>query len=442
MRNSWIVALREWRERIGKRSFILMSILGPVVVLGLVYTLFSVGGKSEQKWEVLIADPQGILDNKVMSGKNNSIEYYFADNYIEANTFATGAKYQKFDALVEINEKILANKVGHVFHREDPSRSMQFAIQFQIERRLEEVMVKEFTDLSVKKFREIKQPIQFAFHDAYDPEDQSSNMEAWVGYFFGVIIFLFIFLFGMTILRSVSQEKTNRVVEVILSSCSPSELMMGKILGIGMAAFVQFAIWLIFIGIGLFWMRENIFLDITDMSNVNFSQLGIGTASQQDLFSSIEYNSFVGLVYERMNFSNTLGVFALFFIGGYLFYGAFFAALGAITGSESDGQQFVLPLIFVLIFALFAGYCALTYPDAALSKVFHFIPFTSPVVVMVKLQQGYEPGHAYEMYLALLILLASAFLMLGLAGRLYKNGILQFGHRLRIGQVFKWLKKG
>lgn len=440
MRNSWIIALREWRERVGKRSFLLMSILGPIVVLGLVYILFSVGGKSEQKWKVLIADPQGILDNKVLAGENKSIEYYFADNYIEANAFAIGPKYQKFDALIEINEKILSNKVGHVFHREAPTRAMQFAIQFQIERRLEEVMVKEFTDLSIKKFREIKQPIQMAFHDAYDPQDQSSNMEAWVGYFFGVLIFLFIFLFGMTILRSVSQEKTNRVVEVILSSCSSTQLMMGKILGIGMTAFVQFAIWLILIGVGLYWMRENVFLDITDMSNINFSQLSIGTASQQDVFSSMEYNAFVELIYERMNFGNTLGVFALFFIGGYLFYGAFFASLGAITGSESDGQQFVLPLIFVLIFALFAGYYSLVYPDAMLSKVFHFVPFTSPVVVMVKLQQGYDPGHAYEMYLALLILLASAFLMLGLAGRLYKNGILQFGHRLKIGQLFKWMR--
>ena len=110
-------------------------------------------------------------------------------------------------------------------------------------------------------------------------------------------------------------------------------------------------------------------------------------------------------------------------------------------GSESDGQQFVIPIIFLLCFALYGGYYALNHPDAPLSTWLHFIPFTAPVVVMVKLAQGYELGHAYEAYMALLILFASAFAMLGIAGRLYRNGILQFGHRLRIIHLFKWLRK-
>lgn len=441
MKNSWIIALRELKERVNKRSFLMLFLFGPAIVLTLVYLFFSFGGNSNQKWKVLIVDPKGVMENKVMSKQSDAIEYFFADNYIEAHTFAKGARFQQYDALVEINEKILSNKVGHVFYREKPSRKMQIAIQFQMERRLEEVMVEEFTDLSVQKFREIKQPIQFAFHNAYDPSNLSSEKESWIGFFFGSIIFLFIFLFGMTILRSVSQEKSNRVVEVLLASCSSTQLMAGKILGIGLAAFLQFAGWILLIGIGLYWMRENVFLDITDMSKFNFSELNIGVASQNDFFSSVEYNALVELVYERLDYGNTLGVFALFFVGGYLFYGAFFAALGAVLGSENDGQQFVLPLIFVLVFSLLTGLYALFYPDASLSDVFHYLPFTSPVVVMVKLQQGYAIGQAYEMYLSLLILLVSAALLLKIAGRLYKNGILQFGYRLQVRQILQWLKK-
>lgn len=133
--------------------------------------------------------------------------------------------------------------------------------------------------------------------------------------------------------------------------------------------------------------------------------------------------------------------FLLFFIVGYLFYGAFFAAIGATSGSESDGQQFVLPIIFLLCFALYAGYYSLQNPESTMATVFHYLPFTSPVVVMVKLAQGYEPGQVYQLYLSLLVLILSAIFILLIAGRLYKNGILQFGHRIKIGLLLKWLKK-
>ena len=135
-----------------------------------------------------------------------------------------------------------------------------------------------------------------------------------------------------------------------------------------------------------------------------------------------------------------IGFFILFFVGGYLFYGSLFAAIGASMGSERDGQQFVIPIILFLIAALYSGYYVLNYPHAPLSSFLHFFPFTSPVVVMVKLAYGYEIGHAYEIYLSLFILLISAFVMLLIASRLFKNGILQFGHRLSFKHLRNWLR--
>jgi ABC-2 type transport system permease protein len=132
--------------------------------------------------------------------------------------------------------------------------------------------------------------------------------------------------------------------------------------------------------------------------------------------------------------------FFLFFIIGYFFYGSLFAAIGASTGSESDGQQFVLPLIFMLFFALYSGYFTLNNPESTMATVFHYLPFTSPVVVMVKLSQGYKIGHAYELFLSLFFLLISSLAVLNLAGRIYSNGILQFGHRVRLKHLFRWMK--
>jgi len=176
-------------------------------------------------------------------------------------------------------------------------------------------------------------------------------------------------------------------------------------------------------------------MNITELSNEVLSQ-----TSQEQFFANREYNEFVELVYERINFTFMTGYFILFFIIGYFFYGTLFAAIGASSGSESDGQQFVLPLIFMLCFALYSGYYSMQNPASSMATLFHYLPFTSPVVVMVKLSQGYETGHFYELFLSLLVLILSALVVLSLAGRIYANGILQFGHRVRLKHLFRWMK--
>ena len=427
MRNSWIIAMRELRERLGSRSFLLMAILGPLVVLTFTYLIFQFGGKEQQKWHVLIVDPANVLEQKIMSGEDPNIEYSFATNYIEIEQFAEDKRFAPYDAMVEVNEKILSNKSSFLFYREKPSFNMSVNIRYQIERRLEEVLAKEFTELSVADFRKIKQPLNFAFRNVYDPQDVKGDLAGWVGLFFGAVIFVFIFLFGMTILRSVSREKTNRVVEILLATVKPRSLMLGKILGIGISAFLQVFLWVLIIGLGLYFLRETIFVDIYDASNQIEGQVS-------------DYNQFVELVFDRVQFGVMLFYFSLFFACGYLFYGAFFAALGATSGSESDGQQFLIPLILILCFALYAGYFALQNPDSPWTTFLLYFPFTAPVVAMVKLSIGFTDGEAYQLFVSLFLLLGSSVGVIAIAARLFKNGLLQFGHTLRIRNIILWLK--
>ena len=444
MKNSLLIALREFKERIGARSFVLMTLLGPAIVLGLIYLMFTLWGNSKQHWNVLIADHGNLLNSKIMPGTDKAVDYSFYNGVITEVEFADAKKFQKYDALLEINEKVLTNKVGFVFFREEPDVRMQSKVKFQIERRLEEILINRFGKIELADYRKIKQPLTLAFSNVYDPNDEASDLAGWAGLFYGVLIFVFIFLFGMTILRGVAKEKSNRIVEVLLASVSPRQLMLGKIAGIGFAAFLQFAFWIAIIAAGLYFMRENIFIDIFDAGQMNVEQLVIDSSDlsyQESQFASREYNHFIELIYERMQFANTTVFFLLFFSVGYLFYGALFAAIGATTGSESDGQQFVLPLIFLLCFALYAGYYTLSYPESVMADFFHYFPFTSPVVVMVTLLQGYAEGEGYQIYLSLFILFVSAIAMLGIAARLYRNGILQFGHRVRLRHLFKWLRK-
>jgi ABC-2 type transport system permease protein len=419
--------MRELKERLGSRSFILMALLGPLIVLTFTYLIFQFGGKEQQKWHVLIVDPANVMEQKIMVKEDPNIQYSFANNYIEIEQFAKEKRFEPYDAMVEVNEKILSNKTCFLFYREKPSFNMSINIRYQVERRLEEVLAREFTKLSVSDFRKIKQPLNFAFRNVYDPKNVTGDLAGWVGLFFGAVIFVFIFLFGMTILRSVSREKTNRVVEILLATVKPRALMLGKILGIGLSAFIQVFLWVLIIGFGLYLMRETIFVDMYDASNQIEGQVS-------------DYNQFVELVFDRVQFGVMLFYFSLFFSAGYLFYGAFFAALGAISGSESDGQQFLIPLILILCFALYAGYYALENPESPWTTLLLYFPFTAPVVAMVKLSAGFTDGDAYQLFVALFLLLAGAILVTQLAARLFKNGLLQFGHTLRLKNIIHWLK--
>ncbi|XOV67351.1 MAG: ABC transporter permease [Fluviicola sp.] len=443
MKNSFLIAMREWRARVWSRSFLAMSVLGPLAVLIFTYLIFAFGDEGEQKWNVLIADPTNYMQGKIMPGEDKSVTYSFANSSIDHEVFREGARYQEYDAVIEINEKVLENKVSHVFFREAPSTRLRTKVQYQIERRMEEVFAQEKHGISVQKYRRIKKPLTMSFVDVYDPYGEGNSDNAWVGFFMGGVIILFIGLFGMTILRSVAREKSNRIVEVMMGSCSPRQLMSGKILGVGLSAMLQFIIWMVIIALGLYWMRETLFVDLFDPRSGNFDQAAQQLQSQSyaaKQFSSIEYNRFVDLVYNKINFSLMLSYFIGFFIGGYLFYAAFFAALGASMGTESDGQQFVLPLVFILLISLYTGYYTMNYPGSTLVSWLQYLPFTSPVVAMVKLAQGYGEN-GYQIYISMTVLYASAIGMLLIASRIYKNGILQFGHRLRLVHLLKWLRK-
>lgn len=438
MKNSGIIAWRELRERVSNRSFILAAFVGPLTLLVLLYLLFAYGGKSAKTWDVLVADPGGVFEAKMLPRPDSSVQYSFIQDYVEIEEFAAAKKYKQFDALVEINEKVVSNKTGFVFYREQPARVLEKKIEFQVEKRLEEVLVKRFTDLSLTDFRKIKQPLRLNFRDVYDPYGESSDKRGWVGVLLGTLVFVFIALFGMTVLRSVATDKSSRIAEVILASAKPRDLMLGKIIGIGSAAVVQFLFWTVIIAVGLWWMRAELFPDLV---SANITQ--IESAASGEFFNekAYEYNEFVELIYQRIQFGPMLATFGFFFIAGYFFYGTICAGLGAALGSENDGQQFVIPLFLVLCFGAYAGYYTLLHPSSPLTEVFHYLPLTSPSVVLVKLALGYPEGEGYTLYLSALILILSGILALWKSGRIYKHGVLQNGYRLNFSLFWKWIMR-
>jgi ABC-2 type transport system permease protein len=429
MKNTIVIAKRELRERLKSRSFLLMALLGPIAVLSLLFILFTASGGEMQKVNVLVSDPIETLENIIVTDNDRQIEYAFINSYIEPEDFASSPDFKKFDALLVVNEKVLSNNHVFFFQKERLNPKIPLRVQRELEKRLEGLKAKEFTELTLEEFLIIKHPLSLEVRDALNPREKSNyKLASYAGFTFGLVIFIFVFLFGMTILRSTIREKSSRIAEVLLSMVRPSELMSGKIVGIGIAAFIQFTIWLTLVAFGLYIMRILYFPDMF---------AGATLVDHGDNFTP--YNDAVRLVYEQLNFGVMILFFFLLLVLAYLFYAGLFAALGAAQGSESDGQQFLIPLIMLFFLACWSGWYVIENPNAELSFWLGIIPFTSPMVVMVKLAGGYGAGEIWHLLMAILLLLLSMIFTIRMAGRIFQRALLTTGYRLNLRIFLKWM---
>ena len=196
---------------------------------------------------------------------------------------------------------------------------------------------------------------------------------------------------------------------------------------------------MLFVFTGLYALQDLLFSDFFIDQSLTGAQVSDGAGEiLQSEFNRIRNNEMIHLIYDRINLSLLLPFFFLFFGVGYLFYGAFFSLIGAAMGSEGDGQLFILPMIFIVVFTLFAGYLSLSNPESDLANYAQFIPFTLPMFVMIKLSMGYAVGSGYLIWISLLIMILSIILMLWVASRIFKVSLLSYGHRLSLRGLFKW----
>jgi ABC-2 type transport system permease protein len=267
-----------------------------------------------------------------------------------------------------------------------------------------------------------------------------------VGYIGGFLIYMFIFFFGAQLMRGVIEEKVNRIVEVIVSSVKPFQLMMGKIIGIAMVGLTQFLIWVV-----------TTFILVSAASTLFFPELNMTPTEQvitQDIMSSgpvdaskevqpedrsEEMDELMGFLssLKDINFALTLGSFIFYFLGGYLLYGALFASIGAAVDNETDTQQFMLPLTIPLILALLVLINSINNPDSTISFWFSVIPFTSPIVMMGRLPFGVPH---WEVGLSMALLVVTFIGMTWLAAKIYRTGILMYGKKTSYKEIAKWIR--
>lgn len=257
-----------------------------------------------------------------------------------------------------------------------------------------------------------------------------------VGFVFSILIYFFIFLYGSQVLRGVIEEKTNRIVEIIVSSVKPFQLMLGKIIGIALVGLTQFAIWVILSGsiisiIGMIFINSTMDTEALGEA-MNTAQQGMPINGE-----NAEMDKVFGML-QNINFPLMIGTFLFYFLGGYLLYSSLFAAIGAMVDSEADSQQFMLPVTIPLIFSIAIAQYVVKNPGGIWGQFFSFFPLTSPVVMMVRIPFGVQ---IWELALSMIVLILSFLGTTWLAGRIYKTGILLYGKKTTYKDLWLWLRK-
>ena len=262
-------------------------------------------------------------------------------------------------------------------------------------------------------------------------EEGNAERSMGLGFIGGILIYMFIFLYGVQVLRGVIEEKTSRIVEVIISSVKPVQLMMGKIVGIAAVGLTQFVLWVVFTLI-LVSVAQGLFLP----DNLDPEMIAQGSPAMQ-MSDSEELAMGMMDTIANINFPLIIGMFLFYFMGGYLLYASLFASVGAAVDSEADTQQFMMPITIPLILSFVVGSSIIENPDGAVAFWFSMIPLTSPVVMMIRIPFG-VPVHELIMSMSFLIL---GFLGTNwLAARIYRVGILMYGKKVNYAEILKWLR--
>ena len=260
-------------------------------------------------------------------------------------------------------------------------------------------------------------------------QESSTDAAMGLGFILSFITYMFVLMYGAMIMNSVIEEKTNRIVEVVVSSCRPFQLMLGKIIGVGLVGLTQMAIWIVLLGI---------------IGTVAGSMLGLGNmaaaGATTEAMAATQDMGFMESIMKQVLTINYVPIiinFVLYFIGGYLLYSALFAGLGSAVDQASDASQFTTPVILIMLIAFYAGIACAENPTGPIAVWCSIIPFTSPVVMMVRLPFGVP---TWQLILSIVLLFATALAIIWLAGRIYRRGILHYGQKASFGTLLKWIK--
>lgn len=415
-----------------------MTILGPILFSSLLIVPIWLATQEQEKNFIEVIDDSKLVDGFLKN--RNNIKYDYPPISLEEakrDFYSTD-----YTAILWVPENLLTTKKVVLLFKKHPGMSVQERIRSGIEDVLYENQL-EAQGIDLAKVDAAHIPVNIVTEKQSESgvaERSNTGVNMALGFGGGILIYLFIFLYGVQVMRGIIEEKTSRIVEVIISSVKPFQLMMGKIVGIAAVGLTQFVLWVI-LTIILYGIGQATFLkDFSDLKNPALQQNVVpNMPNQVSPQQNINYSEAAELFkdIQNINFGVILLAFLFYFLGGYLLYGALFAAVGSAVDSESDTQQFMMPITMPLVISFIAAQFIMQNPESPLAFWFSIIPFTSPVVMMVRLPFGVP---VWEFALSMGLLVITFIFVTWLAGKIYRTGILMYGKKVSYKELWKWLR--
>ena len=427
-----LILQREYMSIVGKKSFIVMTLLMPflLILLGCIPVLLQMINTNDEK-TVAVIDETGRYGGAIKSDDQFDFEYYDQAKSGNARQLYD-EKGKELYAIVIIPRDVEATHQLLVYS--------ESAVSSTLIAHLERSMGKTLTDAKVcsygiegleKILKECNVEVNvrsIKWSDGGSEETSSTDIAMIVGVALSMLSYFFVLMYGAMIMNSVIEEKTNRIVEVIVSSCKPLELMLGKILGVALVGFTQVAIWAVLLGIA------GTVLGMGFIGSAVASPEAVDAA--QAMAQSSQSDGFVEMLLS-VNYVQILFFFVVYFIGGFLLYASLFAGFGSAVDQASDASQFTTPIMIVIIIALYASLACMENPDGDVAFWCSMIPFTSPMVMMVRLPYDVP---VWQMALSVAVLYGTAIGLTALSAKIYRTGILLYGKKNSFKDVIKWIK--
>lgn len=430
-----LIIKREYLHRVSKKSFILLTLLAPFLMVALVFVpLWLASIKGSEVRNVVVIDTTG----KYAPLFEDTENYHFKQGDKSLEDYRNNPGEEVY-AILNITGDLLADpKAATLYSDKQIPGELSRMVNQTIRPRLENDKLATFDIPNLKEIIE-ESKVNFDIQTIKWGEDgteqvSSSQVASMVGMIFTVLVYMFVMMYGAMVMSSVVEEKTSRIVEVMVSSVRPFDLMMGKIIGIGMVGLTQIFMWGI-LSMVLFTAGAFFFGGGMNMGDAAALQQGMqmGAGMQPAMQPGGEFFAMI----QGVNFTEIGIYFILFFVGGYMFYAAIFAAIGSAVSNAEDTSQFMGPITMLMIFALYAGIYSMDNPDGPLAFWCSMIPLTSPIVMMVRVPFSIP---LWEKLLSIVLLYASFIGLIWMSAKIYRVGILMYGKKPSFKEMAKWLK--
>ncbi|SOD81429.1 ABC transporter permease [Spirosoma fluviale] len=437
MNTIFLIIKREYMVRVRKKSFIIMTILGPVLIFGFYAIIGWAAVSSINQKKIAVVDESGRFVNQF---KNDDETLYSYPKQSLAEAKKSFVK-EGYNALVFIPKDVIEQpKTVKIFAEKSVSLALQSNIERAIGKEIETIKLEE-AGITQKVIQDAKVNVDAQTISLSDEGEKNNNGIATtiISGFCALLIYISVLIYGTQVMRGVMEEKTNRIVEVIISSVKPFQLMLGKIIGVALVGLTQFMLWIV-LTIGLMTIGSKIISQPKETAQTQMAARMNGMPGGQEVQSKMSTAknpvADVMAAIETLPLTLIVSCFLFYFLGGYLLYSALFGAVGAAVDNETETQQFMFPIMMPIIAAIAFAQIAVRDPDGPLAFWTSMIPFTSPVVMMVRIPFGVP---AWELALSMALLVLGFVGTTWLAARIYRVGILMYGKKVTFRELSKWV---